>query len=160
WEPRYMGYKPPWEWPQAMGAVAALIAGGWPRMVLPVRWVRTVSRMALILLLIAPPASGVQSSPSVKKPPKPVALPEGVVQKTLELPAVGRTTVYMPDDLGRVKRVVLFLSGDGGWELGVVDMSLRLAPTAVVAGISLPPYQRGSATGRSCWYPAGELETA
>src|SRR5262249_173684 len=44
--------------------------------------------------------------------------------------------------------------------LGVIDMALRLAPSAVVAGVALPPYQRANATGSSCWYPAGELETA
>jgi phosphatidylglycerol lysyltransferase len=44
WEPRYMAYKPPWEWPQAMGAVAALIAGGWTRMVLPARVVSALAK--------------------------------------------------------------------------------------------------------------------
>ncbi len=157
WEPRYMGYKPPWEWPQAMGAVASLIAGGWLRMVLPVKWVRAVSRLALIVLLIASPAL---AAASAKKTAKPVVLPDGVIQKTMELPAVGTATIYMPKDLARVQRVVLFLSGDGGWELGVIDMALRLASDAVVAGISLPAYQRQSAAARSCWYPAGELEAA
>jgi phosphatidylglycerol lysyltransferase len=160
WEPRYMAYKPPWEWPQAMGAVAALIAGGWHRMVLPAKWVSVFSRSALILLLVASPALGAEAAASAKKAGKPVVLPAGVVQKTVALPAVGRATVYMPADPSRVKRVVLFLSGDGGWELGVVDMALRLAPSAIVAGISLPPYQKANSTGSSCWYPAGELETA
>jgi phosphatidylglycerol lysyltransferase len=159
WEPRYMAYKPPWEWPQAMGAVAALIAGGWPRMVLPAKWINALSRALLIVALAAAPALGAAKQAANNRRP-PVVLPAGVVQKTMQLPAVGNATVYVPADLSRVKRVVLFLSGDGGWELGVVDMALRLAPSAIVAGISLPSYQRASSTGSSCWYPAGELEAA
>jgi phosphatidylglycerol lysyltransferase len=46
WEPRYMGYKPPWEWPRAMGAVARLIAGGWLRVVLPAKWVNAMGRVS------------------------------------------------------------------------------------------------------------------
>lgn len=40
-----MGYKPPWEWPRAMGAVATLIAGGWLRVVLPPKWVNAMGRV-------------------------------------------------------------------------------------------------------------------
>ncbi|MEA2625625.1 MAG: phosphatidylglycerol lysyltransferase [Candidatus Binatota bacterium] len=36
WEPRYMAYRRAWEWPRITGDVAALIAGGWARVVLPV----------------------------------------------------------------------------------------------------------------------------
>jgi type IV secretory pathway VirJ component len=159
WEPRYMAYKPPWEWPQAMGAVAALIAGGWTRMVLPARVVSAVARAAVVVLLVAS-SSLAAGDPPAKTRPQPRALPAGILQKTMSLPGVGSATVYMPSDLSRAKRVVLFLSGDGGWELGVVDMALRLAPSAIVAGISVPAYQHASAHGGSCWYPAGELETA
>jgi phosphatidylglycerol lysyltransferase len=154
WEPRYMGYKPPWEWPRAMGAVAALIAGGWPRMVLPAKWTNALSRAvgaALVALLVAAPTAATDAAPVAKKTKKLVALPAGVVQRTIPLPAVGTAPVYMPADLRHVKRVVLFLSGDGGWELGVVDMALRMAPSAVVAGISLPAYQRANASsGKGC----------
>ncbi len=58
WEPRYMGYKPPWEWPRAMGAVAALIAGGWPRVVLPARWVNAMGRVIGTMLLAVGLAGG------------------------------------------------------------------------------------------------------
>jgi hypothetical protein len=118
-------------------------------MVLPAKWVSALSRLSLIFVLLASPALSAEVGASAKKVRKPVVLPTGVVQKTMALPAVGTTTVYMPADLSRAKRVVLFLSGDGGWELGVIDMALRMAPAAVVAGISVPSYQRANSTGSS-----------
>jgi type IV secretory pathway VirJ component len=56
---------------------------------------------------------------------------------------------------------VLFISGDGGWNKGVVDMARRLAPESLVVGLSMPAWQKvvEKETGR-CWYPAGDLETA
>jgi phosphatidylglycerol lysyltransferase len=37
WVPRYMAYQDAWEWPVAIAYVSALIAGGWGRILLPVR---------------------------------------------------------------------------------------------------------------------------
>jgi phosphatidylglycerol lysyltransferase len=34
WEPRYMAYPRPWDWPVAITSTALLIAGGWPGLVL------------------------------------------------------------------------------------------------------------------------------
>jgi type IV secretory pathway VirJ component len=57
--------------------------------------------------------------------------------------------------------VVLFVSGDGGWKLGVVDMARRLDDRAIVAGLSMPAWQkRAEKRPEACWYPAGELEVA
>jgi type IV secretory pathway VirJ component len=59
---------------------------------------------------------------------------------------------------GEPARVVLFLSGDGGWELGVRDMAAALARDgALVLGISTPRWVR-STRGERCAYPAGDLE--
>jgi phosphatidylglycerol lysyltransferase len=33
WEPRYMAYPKPWDWPAAVTSTAVLIAGGWPALV-------------------------------------------------------------------------------------------------------------------------------
>ncbi len=57
-------------------------------------------------------------------------------------------------------RVVLFVSGDGGWNLGVVDMARSLAGLdALVAGIDITKYLKElSKSGESCLYPAADLE--
>ena len=75
------------------------------------------------------------------------------------LPLVGESKVYVP--AGRPDRVILFLSGDGGWNRGVVDMARRAAAggEALVAGLSYPRLRRAAAAASSsCWYPAGDLE--
>src|SRR6185436_12743790 len=55
--------------------------------------------------------------------------------------------------------VVLFISGDGGWKLGVVSMARRLGDEALVVGIPMPEWQRiAEKRPGSCWYPPGELE--
>jgi type IV secretory pathway VirJ component len=51
----------------------------------------------------------------------------------------GDITIYRPS--GEPRDVVLFLSGDGGWELGVLEMAQRLAEKgALVAGIDIRHY--------------------
>jgi type IV secretory pathway VirJ component len=78
-------------------------------------------------------------------------------ERTINLPIVGPSMAYVPR--APTDRVVLFVSGDGGWNLGVVDMARRIAPDAIVVGISFPKLSH-AAPGRSgCWYPAGDLET-
>jgi virulence protein VirJ len=59
----------------------------------------------------------------------------------------------------RPHHVVLFLSGDGGWNLGVVDMAHTLSGLdALVVGINLPRYlKRLAATEEECSDVAGEL---
>jgi phosphatidylglycerol lysyltransferase len=37
WEPRYMAYPKPWQWPLAVVNVAVLISGGWREVLLPRR---------------------------------------------------------------------------------------------------------------------------
>jgi type IV secretory pathway VirJ component len=70
----------------------------------------------------------------------------------------GTVTIYHPD--GPPSSVVLFLSGDGGWALGVVDMAKMLvARGALVVGIDVPQWQKRLETvGGDCLYPDGELE--
>ena len=56
--------------------------------------------------------------------------------------------------------VVLFVSGDGGWNLGVVDMARELASLdALVVGIDIIHYlkQLESSTAK-CSYPAADFE--
>jgi type IV secretory pathway VirJ component len=56
--------------------------------------------------------------------------------------------------------VVLFLSGDGGWNQGVVDMAQILADLdSLVVGISVPHYLRQIATAdEKCTYAAADFE--
>lgn len=63
---------------------------------------------------------------------------------------------YVPKQ--KVSSVFLFISGDGGWELGVVDMSRRIMPKAIVIGISYPALKTAQGVGTQCWQPAGSLE--
>ena len=70
----------------------------------------------------------------------------------------GRVTLYRPQ--GTPRAVVLFVSGDGGWNLGVIDMARRLqALGAAVAGIDMRTLQRNlESSARPCVYPAGDFE--
>jgi type IV secretory pathway VirJ component len=83
------------------------------------------------------------------------------VVERVTLPGFGAVSVYRPEPVENARGIVLFVSGDGGWNLGVVDMARRLAPRAIVAGLSMPSWQKSAERhpGR-CWYPAGELEQA
>lgn len=71
----------------------------------------------------------------------------------------GKVTVYGsahkdPQDF------VIFLSGDGGWKKGVVDMARHLADQgAVVAGVDVVHYQKAVAQSKaSCTYAASDFE--
>ena len=71
---------------------------------------------------------------------------------------LGEIAVYKPTR--PIRSVVLFLSGDGGWTLGVTDMAARLREDgALVAGIDLPHYLKQlDGAGDACTYPSGEFE--
>ena len=63
------------------------------------------------------------------------------VEGETHLPAgrFGTVTVYIPD--GQPKSVAIFLSGDGGWNLGVVSMAKSLVDMgAVVIGVDIRQY--------------------
>ncbi len=66
--------------------------------------------------------------------------------------------VYRPE--GTPKSFVLFLSGDGGWNLGVIDMAQALVNQgAMVAGINTPKLLADfDKDGGECAFPDGDLE--
>jgi len=70
----------------------------------------------------------------------------------------GKVHVYVPS--GEPQQVVLFASGDGGWNLGVLDMARSLRDNgAMVIGFSTPHYLWSlNRSKRKCGYPAGDLE--
>ncbi|HEY3369284.1 MAG TPA: AcvB/VirJ family lysyl-phosphatidylglycerol hydrolase [Prolixibacteraceae bacterium] len=77
---------------------------------------------------------------------------------TLSYGLFGKMVIYKP--AGDPSSVVLFVSGDGGWNMGVVEMSLRLVEQgALVAGINIVQYfKRLKDTSEKCYYPAADFE--
>jgi type IV secretory pathway VirJ component len=88
--------------------------------------------------------------------------PDGVVSAgpasaVLTVPGFGQVQLYAPS--GTPSQVVLFISGDGGWNLGVVPMAEALRDRgALVAGIDIRAFVKSLNTGSDCAYPAGDLE--
>lgn len=99
--------------------------------------------LALLLTLMALPAAPVRAQDTT------------VVEK---FGPFGKVHVYLPP--GQPQQVVLFASGDGGWNLGVLDMARSLRDDgAMVIGFSTPHYLRSlDRSKRKCAYPAGDLE--
>ena len=77
-------------------------------------------------------------------------------ERSLRVPIVRQVIAYVP--IRPAEGVVLFLSGDGGWNKGVVDMARRIAAEAIVIGISYPALRAAAGKASKCWYPAGDLE--
>ncbi len=78
--------------------------------------------------------------------------------ETLSHGRFSTVTLYRPT--GEVKSFVLFLSGDGGWNQGVVDMAQALAHDgAMVAGIDVPKLLANlDKDSGACVSPDGDLE--
>jgi type IV secretory pathway VirJ component len=69
----------------------------------------------------------------------------------------GDVPIYAPQ--GPPQAVVLFISGDGGWNLGVVPMAEALRDRgALVAGVDIRAFMRTLDGADGCAYPAGALE--
>lgn len=86
------------------------------------------------------------STPVVASAPAPVATverpPADVAVDSAAFSSQGLDIAsYRPQ--GAIRGVAIFLSGDGGWNLGVVDMAKALAARGVaVAGLSVPALQK------------------
>jgi type IV secretory pathway VirJ component len=78
--------------------------------------------------------------------------------ETLSYGRFGQVAIYRQTPHPR--NVVLFFSGDGGWNLGVVDMAETLSKLdALVVGINLPRYVKALAAGKeTCSYAAADAE--
>ena len=76
----------------------------------------------------------------------------------LNVAPFGAVRVYVPE--GEPEQIVLFISGDGGWNSGVVPMATKLRDLgALVAGIDVRSFLKSlERSGGSCAYPAGDLE--
>jgi type IV secretory pathway VirJ component len=111
---------------------------------------RSALTLALLLLAVPAHAEGPAAQKAATAPAKP---PE-----SLSYGRFGEVALYRGSP--HPKNVVLFLSGDGGWNLGVVDMARALADMdSLVVGIGVPDYvKKLNASRESCLYPASELE--
>ncbi len=108
-----------------------------------------------------PSATATSSKKQKKKEAPPTPAPAGTHEEKVDLPGFGEVQVYRPEPISKARGVVLFVSGDGGWNLGVVDMARRISDRTIVAGLSMPAWQkRAEKSPDRCWYPAGELEVA
>ena len=94
--------------------------------------------------------------PAAAREPEGVAGPLRV--DTLAFGRFGPVVLYRQSE--HPSRVVLFISGDGGWNRGVVDMARGLAGLdALVVGVDIRRYLASLATARgSCGYPAADFE--
>lgn len=79
-------------------------------------------------------------------------------ERTLEFGAFGAVNVYQPSS--RPRAVALFVSGDGGWNQGVVDMARELATLdTVVVGIDIRRYLAATQAGQgTCFHAAIDFE--
>jgi len=79
-------------------------------------------------------------------------------ERSLDFGRFGKVTIYYQSP--RPSHVVLFVSGDGGWNKGVVDMARELASLdALVAGIDITHYLRElERSPDNCSYPAADFE--
>lgn len=70
----------------------------------------------------------------------------------------GNVTIYKP--AAAPKSFVLFISGDGGWNKGVIDMAKNIAnQDAMVVGLNILTYYKNiKKENVKCYYPAGDLE--
>jgi type IV secretory pathway VirJ component len=81
----------------------------------------------------------------------------GPATDSLVVPGFGQVSVYAPS--GTPSQVVLFVSGDGGWNLGVVPMAEALHDRgALVVGVDIRAFVKALNASNSCAYPAGDLE--
>ena len=79
-------------------------------------------------------------------------------QQILSFGRFGAVTVYK--NAPEPANMVIFVSGDGGWNLGVVSMAKSLASLdATVVGIDITRYLRALEAGKeACVYPAADFE--
>lgn len=79
-------------------------------------------------------------------------------QEALSYGRFGKLTIYQPPIAAN--NLVLFVSGDGGWEYGVVNMARFLAEQgALVVGIDSKQYRANLAHQKTgCLYPAADFE--
>lgn len=87
-----------------------------------------------------------------------VGFADEIKEDHIEFGPFGPLTVYRQSS--QPSHVVLFVSGDGGWNLGVVEMARQLASLdTLVAGIDIVRYLKHlESQSEGCAYPAADFE--
>jgi type IV secretory pathway VirJ component len=87
----------------------------------------------------------------------PAPAPAPTAARLLPAGSFGTVSVYIP--AGTPQSVAIFLSGDGGWNLGVVNMAQALrAKGAVVIGVDVTHYLAALRGKTACRLIAGDFE--
>lgn len=103
----------------------------------------TIATTALLQIVLA--VSG--SSPANAASDTRAAPPPASAAASQPLGPSDQLPTYRPD--GQLKGVAIFLSGDGGWNLGVVDMAKALTRQGVaVVGVSTPAFLKAMEASR------------
>ncbi|MBI3776749.1 MAG: virulence factor, partial [Gammaproteobacteria bacterium] len=115
---------------------------------------RVVLALATCMIFCATLASSAEAAAKTKT----TATANTGGSEALEFGAFGSVRIYR--NAPQPKHVVLFVSGDGGWNLGVVDMARALTELdAIVVGIDITHYLKVlENSSASCSYPAADLE--
>jgi type IV secretory pathway VirJ component len=124
-------------------------------------------KIAPLLLLLASEAAAQTAPPAVHSSPRareaardspPAATSPAPPTETLTYGRFGKVYIYR--NTPHPRHVALFFSGDGGWNLGVVDMARILAAQdTLVVGINVPFYvAKLNAARESCTSAAVDLE--
>jgi type IV secretory pathway VirJ component len=122
---------------------------------------RSVGRGTVLLgaLAVMLPGARPAAAPAAAHPAAPA---NGAYSTRLPAGRFGKVTVYIPE--GKPSSVALFLSGDGGWELGVINMARALADMgAVVIGVDMREYfaslrKTAQRPGAPCQMIAADVE--
>jgi len=87
-----------------------------------------------------------------------LAAPAAAAEETFSFGRFGTVTLYRTSPTP--PRVALFVSGDGGWNSGVVDMAQELAKSdTLVVGVDIRAYFRSlESSTEACSYPAADFE--
>lgn len=81
----------------------------------------------------------------------------GPPTEVMQMATFGQVSIYAP--AVEPTAVVLFVSGDGGWNLGVISMAERLRDLgALVVGIDIRAFIAAMERSTACAFPAGPLE--
>ena len=124
--------------------------------------------LALVLLLVvghiapagarAPQGRGRAAAKSQSPAPPQVrnSPDQAWTERVVPVPIVGHVVAYVPK--APVSSVVLFLSGDGRWNLGVITWARRIMPKAIVLGVDYVALKNAHRSSTTCWLPAGDLE--
>jgi pimeloyl-ACP methyl ester carboxylesterase len=115
---------------------------------------RLVAISLLVLSLISTVARAATSP--AKKTPKPSSksssssAASSAGGERIEVRPFGTVTLYRKTP--HPSHVVVFISGDGGWNLGVVDMARELVPLdALVIGVDIRSYLKGAIPATDCF---------